>query len=394
MNDIYLEQKIRELESLILNWAIKMDVWGGSSFTTYLDHINDEPNEISACVTILCPDGDLYSVIDGDYENLSEEFLQLIEDTEFFYERHDGYLCFYTDNEELNKGFLDYFEWQWISKLVQPDYTSLYEELYSYFYVNPHRLYSLTPRKFEILISELFRNQGYQTELGPGTGDGGVDLKLYQKDEIDQIVTLVQVKRYKESLPVKLEAVAGFAAIVDEQKANRGLFITTSRFLPVAKGFASRQQQRIVLADSKDVTKWCENVKTRIIRDKSQSLSDDYILNVIKNSSRNNLVGKVVVARTGYNMILNDFCLVIADSTNVALLMRLPRKSTSFVDPPYQFRGYEAPDINESILTFKTKENVFRAQKSISYDGQVQFWGQQNLYFIWDDTPQYFDWID
>lgn len=95
-------------------------------------------------------------------------------------------IMFYASEEELNEEYLKYFEWQWITNLVQPEYTDLYSEVYDYFHVNPKKLYSLTPRKTEILVSEIFRNQGYRTELGPGKNDKGIDVTLYQKDEIDK----------------------------------------------------------------------------------------------------------------------------------------------------------------------------------------------------------------
>jgi len=114
-----------------------------------------------------------------------------------------------------------------------------------------------------MLLDAVFRNQGYRTELGPGWSDGGVDLRLYRKDSIGEICTLVQVKRYSPTNPIRLEAVAALAAIVDHEKANRGLFVTTSRFLPGVQKFAEKQIRRISLANSADIARWCEEVARR-----------------------------------------------------------------------------------------------------------------------------------
>jgi restriction endonuclease Mrr len=46
---------------------------------------------------------------------------------------------------------------------------------------------------------------------------------------------VVQVKKYNESLPIRFDAVAALSMIVEEEKANRGLFITTSRYLQQGK---------------------------------------------------------------------------------------------------------------------------------------------------------------
>jgi hypoxanthine phosphoribosyltransferase len=139
--------------------------------------------------------------------------------------------------------------------IIAPDFEVINAELMEYFSTHPDDMYMLPPRKFEMLLEAVFRNQGYRTELGPGWSDGGVDLRLYQKDSIGEICTLVQAKRYKHTIPIRLEAVASLAALVDDEKANRGLFVTTSRFLPGVQKFAEKQNRRIILANSIDIAK-------------------------------------------------------------------------------------------------------------------------------------------
>jgi hypothetical protein len=287
---------------------------------------------------------------------------------------------------------LEYFEWQWVSEIIKPSYTSLYDEIYSYFISNPKKMYHLSPRKFEILISEIFRNQGYRTELGKGQNDKGVDIKLYQNDAIDQITTLVQVKRYNDNLPIKLESVAYLKQMVEDEGANRGLFVTTSRYLPQSKKFAQRHQNRLILADTNNVTKWCENVRTIIKRDKSLILEDNYIIGLLKINNSPSLIGKIVYARKGYNMIYHEFCMIILDSPHVSLLIKLESKSIDNSNNG-QF-GYEIPILNESILRNKNKENVFRAQKKINENGKIGFWGKKNYYVLWDSKPLYFNLMD
>lgn len=41
---------------------------------------------------------------------------------------------------------------------------------------------SLHHRDFEKFLDAVMRNNGYRTELGPGAGDGGVDIRLYCSD--------------------------------------------------------------------------------------------------------------------------------------------------------------------------------------------------------------------
>lgn len=148
-------------------------------------------------------------------------------------------------------------------RVIIPDFRQISLELMDYFSQHPERLQELEWRKFEELLEAVFRNQGFRTELGPGGGDQGVDLRLLQKDSVGEIVTLVQAKRYKPSNPIRLEAVQALYAVMEDEKANRALFITTSRYLPSAERFAERQNRRLTLAKSEDVARWCEQVSTR-----------------------------------------------------------------------------------------------------------------------------------
>lgn len=144
--------------------------------------------------------------------------------------------------------------------LLVVDFKEISRELIEYFGKHPDELTRLNWRKFEQLLAAVFKNQGFYTELGPGTGDGGVDIRLIQKDSIGQLVTLVQAKRYSSDNPIKLDIVAALTAIVDDQKAHRGLLVTTSRYLPSAQHFAESQRGRIVLATSADVAAWCRRI--------------------------------------------------------------------------------------------------------------------------------------
>lgn len=394
MNDSLLEQKIEVLQSSITTWAQKNEVWGDSCFKTYFEYFEDEPSENIACVTVLCLDDPLIRIFKGMGDGrLLDEFDDLLSNSGFWYEADsDIVLTFYCEDEEMNRLYVDYFEWQWISELIKEDYTSLYQELFDYFKTNPEKLYALSPRSLEVFISEVFRNQGYRTELGSGWNDGGVDLRLYQKDAIDQIVTLVQIKRYRSDRSIGLESVAYLNNMVSDENANRGLFITTSRYLPQVKSFANRHKNKLILADSQDIAKWCESAKTNIIRDKSKVLTREGLLNLLK--SRNELEGEVVVAHVGVNMIRNQFCLIVKDSLSVSLLLKIPGRAVNSTGDFHRLDGYEVPVLDETILECVSKENVFRAKKSYSADGSITFWGDKNLYSIWDGKPVYYDRFD
>ncbi|CAN7715880.1 AAA family ATPase [Aminobacter sp. LjRoot7] len=54
--------------------------------------------------------------------------------------------------------------------------------VYSHFAKRPeHRL---TWREFEILLFRIFQNQGFTCEIGPGSNDGGIDVRVLQRDPL------------------------------------------------------------------------------------------------------------------------------------------------------------------------------------------------------------------
>lgn len=132
-------------------------------------------------------------------------------------------------------------------------------ELIEYLAMHPDELQYLHWRRFEELLSSIFRNQGFDVELGPGRGDEGIDLRLIYKDAVGTMLTLVQAKRYRRDRKITLEAVAALAGVVVVNNAHRGLFVTTSDFLPGARRFAEEKAGRIILANESDVTKWLRN---------------------------------------------------------------------------------------------------------------------------------------
>jgi hypothetical protein len=152
------------------------------------------------------------------------------------------------------------FEFEQTCKLVVPDFQQINLELIEHFSRHPEDLQKLDWRKFEELLDAIFKNQGYETILGPGRSDKGIDLRLLRKDSIGQMLTLVQARRYSPKNPIRLEAVAALSAMVDDEGANRGLFVTTSRFLPGVHQFAEKHQRKLILAAPAEIAEWCRGI--------------------------------------------------------------------------------------------------------------------------------------
>ena len=398
MQDKDLEQNIEVLKFAIQTWAQQHDLWHEASFQSWFERCDDEPQE-NPCVLVFCPGSQLGEMLHGYYgSQFYEEFTELV--YKFGYEFElDGFgaLLFYVryDKKKLIESYRDYFEWKWICSLVQLEFSDLYEEVYERFSKRPHDLYSLEPRQLEIFLDGVFRNNGYRTQLGSGQGDGGADIRLYSNDVINEVVTLVQVKRYASKAPIRLEAVQALTAVVEDEKANRGLFITTSRYLPGVKRFASRQNSRIILATSDDVAKWSGDAAKKIVEYKSHLLDKNYLEYLLRNGeSSNSLEGKILHANTGYSMTMNSFAIVLRESRTAALLLRLPL----IKDDNTSGTGFEYPCTQVSIINnfikFYEDGYVFRAKKKYKSGGDLYFWGNQSLYSIWDKQKKYYDYFD
>jgi Restriction endonuclease len=393
MQDLHLEKNIKSLQLAIKAWATRHNLWNDSVFKSWMEHWDDEPSE-DPCILIVCSDGELGKLLHDQYDyELHSEFQDLLQKFSCYYELWDygEAQIFVNDNEELKDAYRNYFEWQWICSLVEPDFSDLYEEIYAWFHRYPDDLYHLDPRKFEVLLDGVFRNNGFQTRLGSGQADGGVDIRLYSNDVIGEVVTLVQAKRYAVSNPIDLQAVQALSAAVEDERANQGLFVTTSRYLPCAKNFAARQNKRIKLATSDDVSLWSAHAVERIIRDKSQLIKPTHLQFLLdKQGLSNTLEGKIFHARWGATMILNSFAIVLRESKGAALLMKLPKIGVS----GDSLRGCEIPDLGIAALSYLDGKYVFRAKKKYQDNGQLYLWGDRELYSLWDGSPQLYDHLD
>jgi hypothetical protein len=58
------------------------------------------------------------------------------------------------------------------------------DRLISHLADHPERLYELSPRRFEELVAELYSRAGFEVELTPASGDGGVDVYAVQRSDL------------------------------------------------------------------------------------------------------------------------------------------------------------------------------------------------------------------
>ena len=116
------------------------------------------------------------------------------------------------------------------------------------------RVRAASPAFFETLTVQLLVAMGYggsATDAGRAlgkSGDGGVD-GVIDEDSLGLDRIYVQAKRYGDGSSVGPGAVRDFFGALDEKKATKGLFVTTSTFTKAAVDTAAGLSKRIVLVD-------------------------------------------------------------------------------------------------------------------------------------------------
>ena len=115
-----------------------------------------------------------------------------------------------------------------------------------------------TPEFFEELVIDLLVAMGYgglreDAEAVGRSHDGGID-GIINEDRLGLDVVYVQAKRWEANIgepPIR-----DFVGALDGEGAQKGIFITTSKFNPSAERFAERSTKKIVLVDGEQLTQY------------------------------------------------------------------------------------------------------------------------------------------
>lgn len=118
----------------------------------------------------------------------------------------------------------------------------------------------MSPYKFEQLVLDLLLSMGYggtnkdMAMVTPISHDNGVD-GIIPEDALGLDKIYIQAKRYTEGVVGKPE-IQQFVGALNEQKASKGVFVTTSTFTQGAKESASKATSKIVLIDGMALAKY------------------------------------------------------------------------------------------------------------------------------------------
>lgn len=126
-------------------------------------------------------------------------------------------------------------------------------------YNDPNTLYKIAPREFEEIVAEILHAQGFSIELTKQTRDNGYDI-IAIKDIKSQlpIKFLVECKRFSNK-KVGVEIIRSFKEVIQTEKANRGIIVTTSYFSSEAIKKQKETPYLLDLRDKDHITSWVKN---------------------------------------------------------------------------------------------------------------------------------------
>jgi restriction system protein len=116
------------------------------------------------------------------------------------------------------------------------------------------KLAEIDPFRFEHVVLELLRRMGYGgSRLDAGwvtkkSNDEGID-GVINEDRLGLDVIYIQAKRWKSN--VGRTEIHNFVGALLGQKAQKGVFITTSSFISNAVEYAGGLQQKVILVDGR-----------------------------------------------------------------------------------------------------------------------------------------------
>ena len=398
--DEQLEDCIDRLHVAVKSWAEQNDLWHDAVFRRLVKSFNMETG--APAVTTLRASGPLAELViypgigaihdDQEAQRLSDQCARLIENHGFCGEPSDetrlDIFPLERSDPVIFGQFKEYMRWKWICSLIRGDFDALNSELYEYFGNHSHQFTRLHWREFEKLVAELLQAHGFRVELGSGSADGGVDIRLVQRDPIGDILTLVQVKKYREDRPIELQAVQALHGAKEAERADGSMFVTTSDYRPAARRFAGRENVRMGLHLSADVQKWCDDASAGIIEDKARITTEREVIRALNHARRNPKT--IVHASCGYTMRYNRFSLVLKESAGSGLVLDLPSRIVQH--DGYEQSGTEIPDLSDNRKVLRAMNTVRRLRK-LPLDSHFRFSdidAEREFYTTWNQKPAEF----
>lgn len=118
-----------------------------------------------------------------------------------------------------------------------------------------------SPVFFEHLVVDLLVKMGYggsfanSAKVTQYVHDDGIDGIIYE-DKLGLDKIYIQAKRYKKDNVIGKPQIQQFSGALDEQKASKGVFITTSSYSKEARTYVTGLNKKIVLIDGQELARY------------------------------------------------------------------------------------------------------------------------------------------
>nr|WP_247682653.1 restriction endonuclease [Pseudoalteromonas sp. MMG013] len=138
--------------------------------------------------------------------------------------------------------------------------TFLDQRFIDYLSVNSEKIGQIHWRKFEELTAECFAKFGYTVELGPGSNDDGVDVRVWNDADKGSPKYIVQCKRTKSK--IDKVTVKGLYADTMHEGSELGILVTSSEFSPGARKTVSARSYPIEEVNGDNIKSWLNELRT------------------------------------------------------------------------------------------------------------------------------------
>lgn len=129
--------------------------------------------------------------------------------------------------------------------------------LTEYFARHPEEMKSMSPRRFEELIAEVFRRLGFEVELTKQTHDGGIDIIAIRDLEV-RTRFLIECKRLAPHNKVSVDAVRQLHGVKQDIGGTKAILATTTYFSPDAQQYLDRHCWELEGRDYNGVVSWVQ----------------------------------------------------------------------------------------------------------------------------------------
>ena len=126
---------------------------------------------------------------------------------------------------------------------------TLYEQILN----NPQSVYDIKPWEFEELVADVFRKNGFHADVTQKTRDGGKDIVATFDMGGVLYRTYFECKQQSTSRPVGVDIVRNLYAVMERDRVDKGVIVTTSRFTKDAIREAEMLNSRIQLVDFQEL---------------------------------------------------------------------------------------------------------------------------------------------